>query len=394
MFKMQHVCGPDSSEPGDLILLGLTACSMDPETLRAEIPALDDCTYFNWGASGPSPRRVLEAATDFERRHQYRSPCGEGMYQAAHEATADARESVASLLGTDPKNVALTQSTVEGINHVASGIDWQAGDVVVRTDTEHSAGRLPWERLRDLYGIEIRTIETERGRLDMDTLKDAVSDARLLCFNSPTWNYGTRQPIPDIVDIAHDAGARVLVDAVQSPGQMSMAVESWGADFVAASGHKWLLGLWGGGFLYVSDDALPALSPEQIGYMSVTDPKSKGYEFHPDARKFELGTRSMTPLVGLQTAIETMEAVGFDTIEQRISRLSDRLKDGLGDRLLSPEDAQTGLVTFAAEEPEHLVERLANEGIRVRWLPEPYACRVSVHAVNTAADIDELLDAL
>ncbi len=367
---------------------------MDPETLRAEMPALSECCYLNTGASGPSPRSVVEAATEFERHHQYRAPCAEGMYETAETALDDARGAVAGLLGTDPANIALTDSTVEGINHVSTGIDWVPGDVVVRTDSEHAAGRFPWQRMADLHGIETRVLETDRGRIDLDELNSAVSDARLLCVNSPTWNYGTRLPVEEIVEIAHDAGTLVLVDAVQAPGQHAVDVDAWGADFVAASGHKWLLGLWGAGFLYVSDDGLDELSPQRIGYTSVTDYQAERYEFHDDARKFELGTQSIAPYVALETAIETIESIGMATVEARISRLTDRLKEGLGDRLLSPRDAQTGLVTFAADNPEQLVDRLAAEGIQIRWLPDPYACRVSVHAFNTTPDIDRLLDAL
>ncbi|MEF8936882.1 aminotransferase class V-fold PLP-dependent enzyme [Halobacteriaceae archaeon SHR40] len=367
---------------------------MDPETLRDEMPALSECRYLNTGASGPSPRPVVEAAAEFERHHQYRAPAEEGMYDPPMEALASAREAVASLLGTDAEHVALTDSTVEGINHVSTGIDWEQGDVVVRTDTEHPASVLPWQRMADLHGIETRVIDSERGRIDLDELADAVADARLLCVNSPTWNYGTRLPIEEIVEIAHDADTLVLVDAVQAPGQMALDVEEWGADFVAASGHKWLLGLWGSGFLYVSDDGMAELSPSRIGYFSVTDPSAEEYEFHPDARRFDLGTQSVSPYVGLEKAIETMQSIGLETIEGRIGRLTDRLKDGLGDRLLSPQDSNTGLVTFAADEPEELVERLSAEGIKIRTLPEPHACRVSVHVFNTEEDVDLLLDLL
>ncbi|MFT4946776.1 MAG: cysteine desulfurase/selenocysteine lyase [Natronomonas sp.] len=367
---------------------------MDPETLRSEIPAFEECIYLNWGASGPSPRSVVDAAAAFERYHQYESPANEGMYEAADEATGRAREAVANLLGTASRNVALTQSTADGINHVATSIDWQPGDVVVRTDTEHSAARLPWERMAELRDIEVRVLETTEGRLDLDDLTAAVSDARLLCFNSPTWSYGNCQPVEEIVDIAHDAGARVLVDAVQAPGQQPLAVEEWGADFVAGSGHKWLLGVWGAGFLYVGDDALDALAPTRIGYYSVEEYSAEQYEFHADARKFDLGTRSVAPFVALEAAIEQLQAVGLETVDRRISRLTDRLKEGLGDRLLSPQDSQSGLVTFAADDPEATVERLAERGIQIRSLPDPDACRASVHAVNTEEDIDRLLDAL
>lgn len=367
---------------------------MNPETLRDDILALEECTYFNWGASGPSPRAVVDAAAEFERYHQYESPADEGMYAAADEATERAREAVAGLLGTTSGHVGLTQSTVDGINHVATGLDWQDGDVVVRTDTEHSAARLPWERMAEEYDLEIRVLETEQGHIDMEELKSTVSDARLVCFNSPTWNYGNRQPVSEIVDIAHEAGAMVLVDAVQAPGQGPVDVEEWGADFVTGSGHKWLLGVWGAGFLYASDDGLDALRPTQIGYYSVEDYSAADFEFYDDARKFDLGTRSLAPFVALETAIDQLQSIGLETVEQRIGRLSDRLKDGLGDRLLSPRDTQSGLVTFAAENPDATVEHLAEQDIQIRTLPSPDACRVSVHAVNTADDIDRLLDAL
>lgn len=372
---------------------------MDPETLRTELPAFEKCCYLNTGASGPSPRRVVEAGAAFERHHQYRAPCGDGMYEVPLQVLEDARESVAALLGAAADEIALTRSTVEGINHVATALDWQPGDVVVRTDLEHPAGELPWARLRDTHGVESRVVSTDRGRLDLDDVTEAVDGARLVCLSSLSWNYGTRLPIADVVDIAHDAGAMVLVDAVQSVGQTPVDVDQWGADFVAASGHKWLLGLWGSGFLFVDSTVVDDLEPARIGYFSVEkdgtyELDTENYRFRPDARRFELGTTAVSPYVALKTAIETIDAVGLETIERRIARLTDRLKDGLGDRLLSPRDSASGLVTFSAEDPEALVSRLATEDIRIRWLPDPYACRASVHAFNTTADIDRLLDAL
>ena len=366
---------------------------MDPETLRAECPAYKSCCYLNTGASGPSPERVVEAVSGFERHHQYRAPCEEGPYTAAFDTLASARERVASLLGARADQIALTRSTVEGITHVAGAIDWTPGDVVVRTDLEHPAGELPWQHLRDRQDIELRTIPTERGRLHLETLPELLADARLVCLSSLAWNYGTRLPVGQVVELAHEAGALVLVDAVQSVGQMPVDVTAWGADFVAASGHKWLLGPWGSGFLYVADPE--AHQPQRIGYFSVEmGTEGADYEFRPSARRFELGTTAVGAYAGVETAIETMQSVGIDTVAARIDRLTDRLVDGLGDRLVSPPDARSGLVVFEAADPETLVDRLAEQEIQIRTLSEPHACRVSVHAVNTADDIDQLLDAL
>lgn len=369
---------------------------MDLESLRADIAALDECTYLNTGASGPSPQRVVNAVTEFHERQKHEAPCDEGVYTVGQQTRERVRQTVADFVGATPGEIALTRNTVEGINHVASGMDWQPGDVVVRTDLEHPAGELPWQRLADLYDIEVRQLSTEGGRLDLDDLRAAVGDARLLCISSISWNYGTRLPIPEIVDIAHDADTLVLVDGVQSPGQVPVDVSEWGADFVAGSGHKWLLGLWGAGFLYVDSDVVDDLSPERIGYFSLVgkpgDPEE--YSYAKAARKFELGTADMGPYVGLEESIDIVESIGMDTIQSRVERLTDRLKVGLGEQLLSPREYESGLVTFEAEDPAKTVERLAEEGIQIRSIPDPHACRVSVHAFNTAPDIDRLLEAL
>ena len=368
---------------------------MDPQTLRASMPALEDTVYLNTGASSPGQRRVVEAITDFLHRHEYESPGSEGMYPVAFDALEASRETVADFLGAAPHEIALTRSTADGINLVATAMDFEPGDVVVRTDLEHPAGFLPWERAADLDGIEVRTLKTERGRLSMESVKTAVEDARLLVLNSLSWNYGTQLRVSEIVDIAHDAGAKVMVDAVQSPGQVPVDVNSWGADFVVGAGHKWLIGVWGSGFLYVDDEAIEDLRPRRIGYRSVEDPDALDYEFLEGAPRLEVGTTSPLPYVGLATAIDTIEEIGLDTIQSRVARLTDRLKEGLGeDRLLSPREYESGLVTFAAEDPEATVEALGERGVVVRDLPYPEAVRASVHVFNTAEDIDALLSGL
>jgi selenocysteine lyase/cysteine desulfurase len=367
---------------------------MDPAELRASIPALDRCRYFNTGASGPSPRNVVGAATDFLEHHAFEAPAGDGPYAVAWDALEAAREVVAGHVGARPDDVALTRSTADGVNLVASAIDWQPGDVVVRTDLEHPAGILPWDRLADVYGVEVRVLETEGGRLDIEEVKTAVEGARLVALSSLTWTHGTRLPVGEVVDVAHDAGAQVLVDAVQSGGQHPVDVGEWGADFVAMAGHKWLLGVWGSGFLYVDPGAHDRLQQTRIGYRSVTEPTAEAYAYHEGARRFEVGTTSPAPYVALAEAVETIESVGLDTVQSHVADLTDHLKAGLGDRLVSPREYESGLVSFTAEDTEATVQRLADAGVVARSLPHPDVVRASVHVFNTREDVDALLDAL
>ena len=368
---------------------------MTPEDLRADIPVTERVAYLNTGASGPSSRRVVDAMTTFQKHHEFVAPAEEGMYAAARDAIEDARETVSAFLGADPYEVTFTESTTEGIAFVAWALPWEAGDTVVRTDVEHPAGMLPWKRLRDTHGIEVEVVECDRGRFDLEDFADAVSRTtpRVVCLSSVSWNFGTRLPVREVVDIAHEHDALVVVDAVQSFGQLPVDVGEWGADFVAASGHKWPLGPWGSGVLYVADRALDRLSPARMGGWGVEDSHAEHPAFKHEAAMFELSTRSAAVIRGFEEAVRTVEDVGLDAITDRIETLTDRLKAGVpDDRLLSPPEYETGLVSFEVADPEGFVERVREDDIVIRTLPYPEAVRASVHAFNTTAEIDALLE--
>jgi selenocysteine lyase/cysteine desulfurase len=368
---------------------------MTPRELRADVPALDEETaYLNYGAHGPSPEYVVDAASNFIADHEY-GVAETDPYDRAYSAYEAVRERVAGLLGADTDEIALTESTTDGIARIASALDWEPGDVVVRTDLEHPAGVLPWQQLEAEAGVEVRVVETEGGRLDRDAFADAVADARLVCFSAITWTHGTRLPVSELVEIANDAGAFTLVDAVQSPGQAPMDVHAWGADAVAAAGHKWVLGPWGAGFLYVARDVAEEMSPASAGYRGVADSTASDIEYAPGAKRFEVGTTTPAAHAGLVEGIDAVESVGLETIESRIADLTDRLKRGVGEeRLMSPMEFESGLVTVDVADPAATVERLAEQGIIIRDLPHPDGVRVSVHAVSTEREIDAVVDAL
>ncbi len=268
------------------------------------------------------------------------------------------------------------------------------GDVVVRTDLEHPAGRLPWQRL-EREGVEVRVVETEEGRIDENAFAEAVADAKLVCFSAVTWTHGTYLPVADLVDIAHDAGAFALVDAVQVPGQLPMDVSEWDADAVAAAGHKWLLGLWGGGFLYVDRDVASDLAPRTVGYRSVEAPDADPFEYAAGARRFEVGSANPAPHVALREAVNAIDEVGVDDIQDRIRELVERFVESVpADQLHSSATPESGLVTIDVDDPAATVDRLADAGIVIRSLSEPEAVRASIHAVNTARDVDRLIESL
>jgi len=366
---------------------------MDIDALRAGIPALDDMVYLNTGATSPSPTRVVTAVENALEFHEYEAASGDGMYPVGGEILDDARRTVASLGNVASNEITLTQSTADGINIVAGGAGLGPDDDVVITDMEHPAGILPWKR----FGANVVTVGNDSGRIDRDAFKDAVADAKLVCFSSISWNFGTQLPVAELVAIARDAGAITVVDAAQSFGQKPVDLTEWDADFTAGTGHKWLLGPWGSGFLHVRDGAEELLSSARIGSKSVTDfdYETGAYDYEPGAIRLQSATVSPPAYAGLAEAIELLQDVRLDAVSEQIRSLTDLLKDELDDDwLVSPREYESGLVTIESDDSEATVERLSEEGIEIRSIPFPENIRVSIHGFNTKSDIERLLSVL
>jgi cysteine desulfurase/selenocysteine lyase len=201
---------------------------MNLSEFRATIPAANEVTYLNTGSSSPSSVDVVESMQGFLEHHGYESPTEAGMYPPVYDVFDKTRRDVAKFLNARSEEIALTQSTGDGISRVANAISWNRGDTVVRTDLEHPASVVPWSVLERDDGVNTNVVETTDGHVNLDDVKDAVTDARLVCVSSISRNYGTRLPVKKITEIAHDAGAEVLVDAVQSVGQTPVDVTDWG----------------------------------------------------------------------------------------------------------------------------------------------------------------------
>lgn len=368
---------------------------MEPDELRAQIPALEKTIYLNTGASGPSPKGVIQARKDAIEAQEIVCPAEDGIYDYSFDLLADTRKILAQHIGCEPIELALTQSTGDSITRLIAAMDWQEGDIVARTGVEHPAGYLPCERLRAQNDVEVRSIRDDGGRIDEDHFAQVAKDVRLIVLSSISWTRGMRQDIPRLTSIAHRGGARVLVDAVQSVGQHSVNIGDWGVDAVAASGHKWLLGGWGSGFLYVDRAFAETLCPAHLSYFSVEYPPNEEYELRSGAHRLQIGTSALAPYAGLQEAIKIIERVGYDAITSRIESLTTQLKSEIPtDKLYSPREYESGLVSFHVTNPDQLVEQLAEHGIQVKAIRPLNAVRASIHAFNNEDDIRRLADSV
>lgn len=328
-------------------------------------------------------------------------------YAAFFAARDEARAAAARLIGADGDEIALVANTSAGLQLVADGIGWRAGDEVVVFDRDFPANVHPWRRLA-ARGVVVRWVPERHGGYDLADVAAAVGPAtRLVAVSHVHFVTGFRIDLAAVGAIAAEVGALVCVDAAQSLGALAVSVTDAPVDFLAAGGHKWLGAPPGTGVLYCRRDRLDVLRDAPAGWFGYDRSqdllvKGEGHftydlPLRPSARRFEGGMMNFVGLVGLAAALGELEAVGVAAVAERVLALAGRLRDGLaarGYRVLGPgaDEARSGIVSFAAPGAERLHAALTAKGIHVSF-PDGKV-RISPHYWNADDDVDRLLDAL
>lgn len=369
---------------------------MDTFELRDQLPVLEDVVYANSAAGTPCPEQVLTSMSACLQRHTTEAPKNNGFYHSFEQTKNEARDRLASFLNTKNHEIALTQSTADSVTRLATSLPWEAGDVVAYTDIEHPASYLPFQRIQDVEDIDITVIPTTDGHMDLTELHSIAKEAKLVVVDSITWTHGTKLSVSDVANVVHDAGALLFVDAVQSMGQTNVDISAWNADFVAGASHKWLLGPWGAGFLFVREGLDELIRPHGIGHWSVIDKWDYDYTLKSGAQKLEVGGASPAPYAGVVTAIDLIERIGIDNVESHIRDLSQHLKRGIDpEYLCSPNEFESGIVTVSPPNGKQVAESMSRQGMIVRDLPlTKNAIRISLHIFNTMTEVDALIGAI
>lgn len=369
---------------------------MDVHRVREEFPITRNKTFLNHAGQSPHPKRALEAMRAFMVEFSE-----EGAVSADLE---EGRHLFARLIGAEEGEIALIPNTSTGINTVANMLDCPKGSNVVVTDLEFPSVVYPW--LRRGLGLEVRYVKNVGGKIPLGDVERAVDDrTAVVAISHVEYPNGFRHDLASLAEIAHEHGAHLLVDAVQSAGAMRIDVRRDGVDFLAASCYKWLLGPSGAGFLYVRRELVEGFEPPFVGWASVRPEVFEtvdlwdiwGLRLSETARRFEVGEPSLISFIGATAALRLILDVGIENIEGRILDLTDRLIEGvrgLGFKLQTPLDREcrSGIVNFLIDDPQGWVEGLAERGIIVS--ARANGLRVSPHFYNTKEEIDRLLDEL
>ncbi len=371
--------------------------------------------YMDYAAtSAIRPPAVTEAMVDFLERVGA-SP-GRGGYSRSVESARIAfrcRRAVARVMGLpgDPGRIAFMLNATHALNTALHGV-LQPGDSVVLTPFDHNAVLRPAHVLARNCPVEIRMASGDaEGGIDLESLPRLLEGARLLVVNAVSNVLGTPLPLKEMARQARDAGALVLVDAAQSAGHLPLNVAEAGADLVAFTGHKGLLGPQGTGGLWVREGV--TLNPLLCGGTGGDSARREMPTAFPD--RLEAGTPNAPGIAGLLAGCTFVLERGVETIHAQEMALKSRLRDGLeqirGIRVLSPPGvAGVGLVTLVSDgvEPSELARRLETEwGVMARsglhCAPEAHrllgsaetgALRLSLGWASTAEDVDRALAGL
>jgi cysteine desulfurase/selenocysteine lyase len=386
---------------------------------RREIPVLaeSELTYFDSAATSLVPRRVLDVVRDYYET--VGAAAGRSAHRRAVQATGiveDAREAVAGFFKCEPEEVVFTKNTTDGINSVAAGLDWEAGDRVVTTLFEHHANLLPWMKLRDERGVELDVIRPdEDGRFTAESFAEALlkKNVKLLAFTHRSNVLGTELPAADIIKIARGVGVMTLLDAAQSAPHLPIDLSEIDPDFFTMSGHK-ALGPKGAGVLVVKKRNFDRLKPARLGGGIIVDVNLDGYELADSPTCYEAGTHDPAAAAGLAEAFKTLDELGMDRVAAHDRGLGARLYEGLRDlagvMVFGPEDPaeRTGTCSFAIDglRPHRaagLYDGLANVAVRSgHHCALPLATehlgrrdgtvRASLYVYNSEEEVDDFID--
>jgi len=373
--------------------------------IREALPSTAAGIYLNTGTCGPLPRETARAMAELEGIELRTGRADIAYWKDSEERMNEARAAVAAVLGTEPRRIALTHATTEGMNVATWAIDWRAGDRVVTTSLEHGGALAPLWALRNRLGVDVAIADIGVGGDPAEVLaaldRAITPETRLVCLSHVSWATGARLPIAEIVALAHSRGALVAVDGAQAVGAIPVSVEDLGADFYAVPGQKWLLGPDGTGALYCAPTVLDRPRLTFAGYASFEslDLALEG-KLHPDARRFEIAGYHQPSVLGFARSTAWLSMyVGLNWIHERTARLAGEaaamLAEVPGVEVITPRDHMAGLVTFriAGWKPGPALRELSQRTLVIaRTIPPLDAIRISVGFFNTDHELRRFRD--
>ena len=371
--------------------------------VRDEFPAVLEAAYLNTGSYGPLSRAAAAAIEEANRQQLIEGRLGAGSGESSRAISTGLRGGFSRVLGCAADEVALTHHTTDGMNIATWGLRYRPGDEIVTSSWEHPGGLLPIYAVARRFNLTVRVVplslDDDENKLLAKFERVIGARTRLVSLAHVSWKTGMVLPISRIAALVHWHGGMIAVDGAQSGGALRLDMESLGADFYAIPGQKWLCGPEGIGALYVKKERLGDLLQTYVGYPSLRDGGATDETgiFLPSAGagRYEVGTTYRPAFAGMWKGLQWLEELGLDWIYDRTQAITQQTREALSAipavRLIQT-PTHAGLTSFTIDgiAPATAVERLAQDGVLIRSVPDPTLLRVSSHFFNDETDIERL----
>ncbi|HWE49648.1 MAG TPA: aminotransferase class V-fold PLP-dependent enzyme [Bryobacteraceae bacterium] len=359
---------------------------------RGEYLFAEGLTYLNTGTLGPCRRATVDETL---KRWEHLELNPVSFYgKLGSEPLAERTRAVAAkFLGCDTGEIVITNSTTSGMNAVAQGFRLKPGDRILTTNHEHGGGLLGWKYFEKYNGAVVDTVSFAPEEHDTDAILAKIragirKETRVITVSHVFSSTGLRMPIAEISAIARAQGVLCVVDGAQSAGAIRVNVRELGCHAYATSGHKWLMGPKGTGLLYIAKEAQSIVRPMQF---------EESYNTYNDGN----GVVNLAAILGLAEAIEHLDSLGIDKVEEHNLAIRNQLYDRLAKskrlKVVSPAAGPVASPMVAAILPEGIDKRvfvqmlLDKHRLSIRPTHDEFGfngIRFSMHIFNTANDVD------
>lgn len=373
------------------------------EQFRELMPVARKWSYFDHAAVAPIPQPALDAISKWATEA---TEDGDAVWMAWIRQHEECRKTAAQLINAQVSEIGLVPNTTFGINLVADGLDWKPGDNIVLPEHEFPSNVYPWMSLKE-RGVELRQVPLDGHSVNIDRIADACDHrTRIVSASWVGYASGARLNPKELATAVHEKGALFFLDAIQGMGVFPLDVVDADIDFLAADGHKWMLGPEGAGIFFLKHQHLDLLRPMNVGWNSVAqgnDYTKVNLDIRQAASRYEGGTQNMAGFIGLGASLQFLADFGLSArqspIADRVIEVSDYLCQSLQDAgiVVHSErglDVSTGIVLFEVpgQEPPEVRTRLLDNKVVISC--RGGHVRAAVHAYNNADDVDCLVDTL
>jgi len=379
------------------------AVDQDWSTMRRQMPVSETVAYFDHAAVAPVSDPARQAMVQW---------ADEAAEQGSHawpiwaRRVEEVRKRVAGMIAAEPGEIAFVANTTTGINLVAEGLDWKSGDNVVTLANEFPSNLYPWMNLQS-RGVEMRRVPMETAAVDLNRIMETCDQStRLISISWVSYLTGYRLDVAELVQAAHDRGILVFLDAIQGLGVFPLNVSQVEVDFLAADGHKWMLGPEGAGVLYVRRERLDQLRPLGVGWHSVVhahDFSRIEPNWRPTAARYEGGSQNMVGVIGLGASLDMLASYGVGCSESPVAERVLEIAATAADRLESlgatvagrhEEPHQSGIISFDLPGRDLVAQRQQCARNNVLLSCRGGLLRISPHAYVNKDDVEQMIESL